>query len=200
MKAKGPGQSAIVLLSVVDILNKLRIPYAIIGAFAASFYGVIRASLDADAMISLAFGQAKLNDLMAQLRKAGLKSTFRKGDPGDPIGAVISAEDGFGNRVDLLMNIRGMTEASFSRAVKSKFMKKPIRLVGIEDFIAMKIFAGSPKDLSDVMGALEVSSDRVDEKLLRDLVRNYGKAALQELESLLKGVKERQRWHRSSGS
>ena len=54
MKAKGPGQSAIVLLNVIDILNKLRIPYAVIGAFAASFHGIVRGTLDADALIPLA--------------------------------------------------------------------------------------------------------------------------------------------------
>jgi len=53
MKSHGPGQSPLLLLDVIDILNKLNIPYAVVGALAASFYGTIRAGMDADAIISL---------------------------------------------------------------------------------------------------------------------------------------------------
>ena len=49
MKINGPGESTILLLKIIKLLNKLNFPYAVIGAFAASFYGHVRASLDADA-------------------------------------------------------------------------------------------------------------------------------------------------------
>ena len=105
MRSKGPGQSALLLLDVIDVLHKLHIPYAIVGAFAASFYGVVRASMDADAVISLEPNQADVRTLLDELRKADLKNTYRKGDLNDPIGAVVNVEDNFKNRVDLLMNI-----------------------------------------------------------------------------------------------
>ncbi|PIW59549.1 MAG: hypothetical protein COW13_04495, partial [Candidatus Omnitrophica bacterium CG12_big_fil_rev_8_21_14_0_65_50_5] len=53
MKISGPGQSPLLLLSIIPSFNKVKIPYAVVGAFAASFYGVVRASLDADAVIFL---------------------------------------------------------------------------------------------------------------------------------------------------
>ena len=186
MKAKGPGQAALLLLDVIGILNKQSIPYAIIGAFAASFHGVVRASVDADALISLESAQTEVKALAHKLRKAGLKATYRTGDSNDPIGGVLNVEDHFRNQVDLLMNIRGVTEAVFSRTVEAEFMGEQIRLIGVEDFIAMKIFAGSPKDLSDAIGALKVSSNQINRALLRGLVRGYGKKALYKLESLLK--------------
>ena len=185
-KAKGSGQSVLLLLDVIDVLNKFHVPYAIIGAFAASFYGVVRASLDADVMISLQQSQMDAKMLSDKLQKMGLKITYRKGDLHDPIGAVINVEDNFENRVDLLMNIRGMTEDSFLRAIKTEFMNAQIHLIGIEDFIAMKIFAGSPKDLSDVVGVLRVSHNRINLSLLKELAQNYGKGALSKLESLLR--------------
>ncbi len=37
MRTNSPGQSVLLLLDVIQILNKLKVPYAIIGAFAASF-------------------------------------------------------------------------------------------------------------------------------------------------------------------
>jgi len=186
MRTKGPGQSVLLLLDVIHILDKLHIPYAVVGAFAASFHGVVRASVDADALISLQPGPANVKVLVSGLIKAGLKGAYRKGDSDDPIGAVINIEDHFKNRVDLLMNIRGVREDAFSRTIEAEFMNARIRLIGIEDFIAMKIFAGSPKDLEDVAGALKISYGRIRMPLLRELVQRYGKNALDKLESLLK--------------
>ena len=46
MKINGPGESSLLLLKVIKVLEKFKIPYAIVGAFAVSFYGLVRASLD----------------------------------------------------------------------------------------------------------------------------------------------------------
>jgi hypothetical protein len=48
MRASGPGESARLLLDVVDVLAARSIDYAVIGALAASLHGAGRASLDAD--------------------------------------------------------------------------------------------------------------------------------------------------------
>ena len=189
MKAKAPGQSAFLLMDVIDILNSRRIPYAVIGAFAAAFHGAVRASLDADALISLPPARQDMRDLLDELRKAGWNVQYRKGDSSDPVGAVVNIEDRFNNRVDLLMNIRGVTEAVFSRTLKTEFSGARILMIGLEDFIAMKIFAGSPKDLGDVTAVLKVSYDRINRVLLKELVGKYGKGALAKLESFLKESK-----------
>jgi len=191
MSATGPGQSASLLLDVIGVLQELRIPYAVIGAMAASFHGVVRASLDVDAMISLSPGRTEREALYDALRRAGLKCTVRTGDAGDPIGAVIRVEDRFQNRVDLLTGIRGVMEAVFSRTIDAGFMGAHIRVVGLEDFIAMKVFAGSPKDLGDAAGVLRVSSKQVDVTLLKALVRPYGRRALRLLEALLRPPTEK---------
>lgn len=176
----------LLLLDVIDILNALDVPYAIIGAFAASFHGVVRASLDADALIAFQTGQTDVTALVSALRKAGVESRHRKGEARDPIGGVITIEDRFHNRVDLLMKIRGITDAVFSRTIEAKFMGGRIRVVGVEDLIAMKVFAGSPKDVSDVVGVLQVSYHRIDLALLKRLVRPYGKGVGRQLDSLLR--------------
>jgi hypothetical protein len=185
--AKGPGQSALLLLDVIRALDIRRIPYAVVGAFAASFYGVIRASLDTDAVISMDRAGAGIDTLRAAFRQGGLTTTYRKGDLRDPIGAVLNVEDRFGNRVDLLIRVRGMEEGVFTRTVATRFMGRTIHLVCVEDFIAMKLFAGSPQDLRDAAGALKVSGTRVDRSLLKRLTQQYGGSALHRFESLLKG-------------
>ncbi len=185
MRTTAPGQSALLLLDVIDLLNKRHIPYAIIGAFAASFYGVVRASLDADAVISIRTVRDG-NELCQDLKVLGLSVERRTGDHEDPIAAVINIQDSFHNRVDLLTGIRGMSEEAFHRAEETRFMKSSIKMVSLEDFIAMKIFAGSPKDLADVIGVLEVSNNKVNASLLKELTAAYGKKCLAQLQAILK--------------
>ena len=168
MKATAPGQSALLLLDIIEALNQKHIAYAVMGAFAASYYGVIRASLDADAVISVRTLQ-ETEGLCRNLEHQGLKIERRKWDFYDPIAAVINIQDSFENRVDLLMGIRGMTPDVFSRAENAQFMGTAIKIVGLEDFIAMKIFAGSPKDIQDVLGVLDVSHPKLNLKLLKQI-------------------------------
>ncbi len=185
MRTTASGQSALLLLDVINILNERKIPYAIIGAFAASFYGMVRASLDADAVISIHTSQDTL-DLCEDLKVKGLHVEYRKGDSNDPIAAVINIQDAFHNRVDLLIGIHGTTPEIFRRAAETSFMGSTIKIVSCEDFIALKIFAASPKDIEDVIGVLNVSGQKVDIDLLKELTVTYGNDCLPRLQTLLK--------------
>jgi len=185
MRTTGLGQSTLLLLDIIEFLNKRNIAYAIIGAFAASFYGVIRASLDADAVISI-LSPEDTADLCVTLKSLGLNVTYRKGDREDPIVGVINIEDRFLNRVDLLMGIRGMKHETFLRCQEAQFMGASIKLVSIEDFIALKIFAGSPKDIGDVIGVLDVSGEKINSDSLKDITSQYGADCLQKLLTILK--------------
>src|SRR5271167_4100822 len=53
VRSTGVGQSALLLLDAIAVLSSEGIDYAVIGAMAASIYGVVRASIDADAVLSL---------------------------------------------------------------------------------------------------------------------------------------------------
>lgn len=175
MKISGPGESSLLLLKVIRLLDKGNIPYAIVGAFAASFYGVVRASLDVDAVISVGKNKEKLHQLLASLKKKNLKTKLRQGDSQDPIRGVINIEDNFRNRVDLLIGIRGMKDDVFDRVMAVSFFNTKIEIIGVEDFIAMKIFAGSAKDIQDVIGVLKVSAGKINRPLLKQLTLHYGK-------------------------
>jgi len=188
MRANGPGQSSLLLLDVVDILNKSHISYAVIGALAASFYGTIRASMDADVLIFLKKAEKGTQNLLNELVRAGFLATQRQGDADDPVVGVINIQDNYNNRVDLLLGIRRMPEDIFSRTINSPFLGSQIRIVGLEDFVAMKIFAGGPQDTEDVKNVLEVSAEKINVTLLRKLTLNYGKVELKKLETLMKGV------------
>jgi hypothetical protein len=189
MRAIGPGQSARLLLDVVDVLALERIDYAVIGAMAAAVHGVIRASVDADAVVSITVRQ--LSELQAKLVTLDLKAELRRGDPDDPIPAMLLLSDRFGNRVDLLAGVRGLESAAFSRCLRIAFEGATLQVIGREDFIAMKVFAGGPQDLADAGHAVKVSAEHLDPVLLRRLAAKFGKETLETCERLLTELKSR---------
>jgi hypothetical protein len=183
VRASGPGQSALLLLDVVLLLEKEGIGYAVIDAMAASVHGAVRASVDADALVDLTARRAK--ELERQFRAAGFETSFREGDPDDPIPGLLALTDPHGNRVDLLIGLRGLDPAALSRAIDVPFQGARLRVVGREDFIAMKAFAGGPLDLADAAAAIVTGRQSLDLSLLRQLASRYGPVAADAVETLL---------------
>ena len=182
MKANGPGQSAYLLLDVVAALTRQNIDYAVIGAMAASVHGVVRASLDADALLSSPVEQLK--NLATEFKDLGLETDLRRGDVADPIAAVLRVSDSFGNSVDLLTGLRGFPDDAFSRVIRVSFHGTSLRIIGLEDFIAMKLFAGGPLDIHDARRAIK-AADLLDVALLTRLTHQYGPDVAASLQTLL---------------
>ena len=183
MRAQRPGESALLLLDAIDVLKRANVSYAVVGAMAASVYGVVRASMDADAILSV--GTGSLGEIERQFRAAGFQTELREGDSDDPIAAVLVLGDAFGNRVDLLVGLRGLESAAFSRVLEVPFQGERLRVIGREDFIAMKLFAHGPQDLADAEFALAAAKGTIDTGLLRRLTTGFGGEAAAALEKLL---------------
>src|ERR1700685_4076114 len=111
VRSTGVGQSALLLLDAIAVLTRAKVDYAVIGAMAASIYGVVRASTDADAVVSL--GQQKQSDLERIFRTAGFQTELRLGDADDPIPGVLQLTDRFENRVDLLPGMSGLEDTAY---------------------------------------------------------------------------------------
>ncbi len=107
------------------------------------------------------------------------------GDPDDPIAGVLSLTDIYRNRVDLLVGLRGLDPDAFSRTVELIFREAELRVVGLEDFIAMKIFAGGPQDLADARAAIGAAGDRLNQTLAKALARRFGRDVAESLETLI---------------
>jgi predicted nucleotidyltransferase len=185
VSATAPGQSLLLLLDVVAVLNKQGIAYGVVGALAASVYGTVRATIDADALVSVS--PSKLAGLEKTIRKAGLTVELRRGDSDDPIPALFAISDQFGNRVDLLGGLRGLDPAAFERTITVAFSGTTLRIIGREDFIAMKCFAGGPQDIADAQEAIGVAVPPIDLDLVRRITRRFGRPAADTLEKLLAG-------------
>ena len=183
MRTKRAGQSALLLLDTVEILQREKIDYAVIGAFALSAHGVVRASTDVDVLLFTT--PQHLVKLRARFQRAGFGTELRRGEADGPIPAMLILSDSHINHVDLLGGLRGMDPAIFSRTVQVPFMGVNLRIVGREDFIAMKCFAGGPQDILDAQSAYRSAQGPVDLDLLRAVTRRFGRDAADNLEQVL---------------
>jgi hypothetical protein len=183
MRASRPGQSALLLLDVLEILRREKVDYLIIGAFALSVHGVVRASTDADALLQISLSGIKRLSRIFEV--AEFQVTLRQGDANDPIPIMLILSDSHGNQVDLLGGLRGLDPKAFSRGIEVPFLGDTLRFVGREDFIAMKCFADGPQDILDAKAAYLSAEGPVDLDLMRRITHRFGRDAADKLEQIL---------------
>jgi hypothetical protein len=179
------GQSALLLLDVVEILRREKVDYAVIGAFALAVLGVVRATTAVDALLFTTPG--RLAKLEKAFKRAGFRTELRTAEADDPISGMLVLRDDFHNHVELLGGLRNLDPEILSRTVEVEFRDEALRIVGREDFIAMKCFAAGPQDLVDARSAYQAAPGPIDLDLLRTLTRRFGRAAADRLEEVLTG-------------
>ena len=185
MRTDRGGQSALLLLDVVEILRREKVDYAVIGAFALSVLGVVRATMDVDALL---FAKpARLAKLAKKFQQEGFGTELRTAEADGPVSGMLVLSDDFGNCVELLGGLRNMDPEIFSRTLKITFRDEKLRIVGREDFIAMKCYAGSPQDILDARSAYRAAPGPIDLDLLRTLTRRFGREAADRLQEVLAG-------------
>lgn len=188
MRVSGPGQSALLMADIAAFLEARGVRYAVIGAMAAAVHGVVRASLDADAVVSLQIREAQA--VRQELVAVGYEAAVRTGDADDPIPGLLEIKDRHGNRVDLLLGLRGMDPELLNRTWQVQLGDATLEIVGREDFIAMKAFAGGPVDLADARAVIELDPRSLDLELLRRLAQRFGRDAARIVEDLLGAADE----------
>ncbi len=145
MRASEPGQSALLMAVVAESLTRRGVQYAVIGAMAAAVRGVVRASLDAGAIVSLQVREAQA--LRQSLLEEGYEGALRTGDVDDRIPGMLEIQGPFRKRVDLLLGLRGMDPELLNRSRQVRLGQANPAIVSREHFIAMKAIAGGPVDL-----------------------------------------------------
>lgn len=183
MRTQSPGQSSLLLLDAAQVLIAQNIPYAVVGALAAAVHGEVRGTTDADALLSVALQQ--LGNLGMAFERAGFQAELRLGGNEDPIPAMLILRDVHKNTVELLAGLRGLDPDAFTRTITVPFQGDTLCMIGREDFIAMKCYAGGPQDIADARAALNSRDASTDLDLLRRLTRRFGRAAADVLEHLL---------------
>src|SRR5258706_14015071 len=117
MRTDKGGQSALLLLDVVEILRGEKVGYAVIGAFALSVLGVVRATMDVDAL--LFSGPGRLAKLENKFKQEGFATERRTAEADDPVSGMLALGGDFGNHVELLDGLRNMHPALICRTLRS---------------------------------------------------------------------------------
>ena len=98
---------------------------------------------------------------------------------------MLVVTDRFGNRADLLVGLRGLDPGVMNRARVVTLSGFPLKVIGREDFIAMKAHAGGPVDLADARAVIETDPSGFDRELVRRIAAGFGREALRQVELLL---------------
>jgi predicted nucleotidyltransferase len=135
--------------------------------------------------VALATACREARALRQSLIEEGYEVALRTGDVDDPIPGLLEIRDRYGNRVDLLLGLRGMDPELLNRARQVRLGEAILAIVGKEDFIAMKAFAGGPVDLADARAVIDLDRELLDLELLRRLAQRFGRDTAQVVADLI---------------
>ncbi len=142
---------------ICSALDKVEVPYAIVGGYAVALHGAVRGTVDVDIVIE--WSLKNLLDTENAFKQIGLVSLipisaetlfhFREEyiqnrnliawnfyDPSNPL-----------NQVDIVINY-DLKSACNTKAIKTS--QGTIRILSLKDLIAMKKTSGRPQDIEDV--------------------------------------------------
>ena len=141
---------------VAEYLARRGVAFAVIGARAMAFHGIVRFTLDTDLLTTnpAVLGPAFWNDL------SDATVDVRRGDLLDPLLGVVrihSADE----QVDVVVGKLKWQTAAVTRAHPLEDPDLPI--VQKADLVMLKLFAGGPQDLWDIHALLERDASLRDE-------------------------------------
>lgn len=133
---------------LLKILNKHKVRYLIIGAYAAIYYTEPRYTKDLDIWVDSSLENAQkvysaLGDFGAPLKSV---------TPEDFTSHTLFYQIGVAPiRVDIIAGLKGLEfKSAWKRRKRAKYGKIPINIIGIDDLIASKEASGRDGDLRDV--------------------------------------------------
>ncbi|MBN2491487.1 MAG: nucleotidyl transferase AbiEii/AbiGii toxin family protein [Planctomycetes bacterium] len=158
------------LLQVIEALDRLAIPYAIMGGFAVRTWGIPRPTYDAD--LAVAAGGTGLQRLLAALEGVGftVPDEYRGGFL-DSVGGmdklkVTRFEEDTVWDVDLFLARGGLLQAAIARRRPVKLEGRSVSVMSPEDVILLKLLAFRRKDQVDVEEILKIA-EGLDRAYLR---------------------------------
>jgi len=155
------------LRKVVAALDKLEIPYALIGGLAVAARGAVRATQDVDLIVALPVQEAP--SLERSLRGNGFQATFYRGTADDPIAGVIRFAipvAGTEIKCDVLFASRQWQMRAVKNATLLDLGRFAVRVAQPADLFLLKLYAGGPQDLIDAaqLLKLQISAERAQWK------------------------------------
>jgi predicted nucleotidyltransferase len=160
--------------ALADVFDRLQVLYAISGALANNFWGIVRTTQDIDCLIAVP--TIKLQLLADGLNEIGC--SFRN-DAGEQLAITVPILREQINQqkfiechcglvlVELFVPIVHHHEEILRRAIPIKLGAREVPVITAEDLILLKLVFHRPKDLQDIRGILWVQRGRLDLDYMR---------------------------------
>jgi hypothetical protein len=171
-----PSAAATTLADLAPVLEGLGLRWYLFGAQAAIHYGSPRVTADVDVTVEL--GTVSPDTLVARLREVGIEPRLELDAAfvaRTRVLPLVHVRTGMG--VDVVLAGPGPEELFLERARLIHVDGVAVRVASPGDIVVMKILAGRPKDIDDVVGILRAAHEDLDSDDVRTM--------LSELEELL---------------
>jgi hypothetical protein len=165
--------------AAVGALESLGLDYALFGGIAVNAWGRIRATRDADILLSAA--RTDPDRLCAAFRNAGFShqdrvDRVRLSEAGIlrfwyPAGVL-----GLSIKVDVVLGSTDYHDTVVSRRVVRRAFGEEFAFASLEDCILLKLLAGRPVDLADSVELLAIHAGNVDRSYLESVAPRLGVA------------------------
>ena len=175
-----PSRTLALAEQVAKSAESLGIHTALIGAAALAVHGYARGTEDID--LAAAVPLDALRQLLAVSIAAGLRAKLRLPDDEDDLGGVLvvwATEDDEGKPIDVVEVVNFLNPFRpranpASEAIARAFSLEGLQLrcVATADLVALKLYAGSRKDLADIVELLAHNPD-TDLAVLRSIVGRF---------------------------
>ena len=148
------------LEEVSSLLRRRGTVHAVIGAAALAAHGVSRATADLDLLI---VDDSCLDDRVWSSLGDTSHVDVRRGDFEDPLAGVIRIARAREGSVDVIVGRSFWQRQLLARAETSSIGTTSLPVVRAADLILLKLYAGGPQDIWDIVRLLEVDPGVVEE-------------------------------------
>jgi hypothetical protein len=136
------------MIDFVKILEKHKVPYAVVGGVAVNYYGYVRTTQDIDVLILPS--RANAEKMLKVLKEFGFGGVGFSGKLFERKGSAVhlGVEP---NRIDILTSLAGVQNSEIlSNAKRIVYRKTSMMMISRADLIACKQQSSRLKDLADV--------------------------------------------------
>lgn len=170
-----PTPLAELLADLGRALAHLGVRWYLFGAQAAILYGVARLTADVDVTVDLASRQT--TELAATLTLAGFELRIPEAEAFAERTRVLPfVHQRTRIPVDIVLAGPGLEELFFSRVRERRIGEVSVPVASAEDMLTMKVLAGRPKDLEDVVAIARAHGRDLDVERVRETLRTLEKA------------------------
>ena len=155
-----PSAVANLLADLSRALSALDLQWYLFGAQAAVVYGSARLTADVDVTVGTAHASAV--EWLPLLQQHGFVARFGDRQFFAQTRVLPLIHQPTGLPTDLVLAGPGLEEEFLARAVMHDVDGVAVPVIEISDLLALKVLAGRPKDLDDVISLLRIQRDAID--------------------------------------